>query len=175
MEDRVDQAAVMQLMEERRNPPSEDLTIGNERVDIELRGSGNGPFICRKKSWEWIVDEPPARGGRDTGANPLAYLISGAATCLLSHWMLYLIEAGAQVDGLKLRARMRFDRKIRGGKITQVIYDVSLASPGDREEILRLCELAQESCYAHNTLKAAGIPLTTSITLNGEPLATLVV
>jgi uncharacterized OsmC-like protein len=175
MEDRVDQVAVTRLMEDRRNPPNEDLTIGNERVDIELRGPGNGPFVCRKKGWEWIVDEPPARGGQDTAANPLAYLLSGAATCLLSHWMLYLIEAGTQVDGLTLRARMRFDRRIRGGKITRVIYDIALVSPGDREEIRKLCELAQASCYAHNTLKAAGIPLTTSISLNGDPLAKLIV
>ena len=169
-----DRDAVMELLEGRRSGRP-DTSIGAERVDIELRGVGNGPYVCRKKGFEWVVDEPSERGGLDTGANPLAYFVSGAATCLLSHWMLCAIEDEVAVDELRLRARMRFDRRMPGGRITEVFYDVALSSKADPEALEALARRAQDACYAHNTLAAAGVTMTTKIELNGEPLATLVV
>lgn len=169
-----DRNAVVELLEGRRSGRP-DTSVGAERVDIELRGVGNGPYVCRKKGFEWTVDEPAERGGLDTGANPLAHFVSGAATCLLSHWMLCAIEEGIAVRDLRLRARMRFDRRLPGGRITEVVYDLSLRSDADAGTVEALARRAQESCYAHNTLAAAKVTLTTKIELNGEPLTTLVV
>src|SRR4051794_20881171 len=60
------ESPVTKLMNERRRPSVPEAAVGTERVDIELRGGSNGPFVCRKKRWEWSVDEPPERGGTDT-------------------------------------------------------------------------------------------------------------
>jgi uncharacterized OsmC-like protein len=169
----VDRDAVTRLMEGRRNPPDEQVAVGNERVDIELVGIGNGPFRVRKKGWEWTVDEPPERGGTDSAANPLAYFLSGAATCLLSHYMLYAISEDVAIDAIELLARMRFDRRVHGGRITEVIYDIEIGSSASGEAIQALAERAQDSCYAHNTLAAAGVALTANLRLNGQDLATL--
>lgn len=166
--------AVNELMAGRRSGRP-DARFGAERVDIELRGAGNGPYVCRKKSFEWTVDEPEERGGTDIGANPLAHFVSGAATCLLSHWMLHAIEEGVPIEDLTLRARMRFDRSMPGGRITEVFYDVKLRSSAGPEALRALAERAQASCYAHNTLAAANVTLTTTIELDGERLEPLVV
>lgn len=171
--EQVDRVAVTRLLEGRRNPPSEQVAFGTERIDIELKGVGNGPFACRKKDWEWVVDEPPERGGQDTAPNPLAYFLSGSATCLLSHYMLCAISEGVPVEAIALTARMRFHRALSGGRITEVIYDLDLESAAPAERILGLAERAQDACYAHNTLRAASTALTTNLRLNGEPLATL--
>ena len=55
------------------------------------------------------------------------------------------------------------------------IYDIKVASPASPEALKALAERAQDSCYAHNTLAAAGVTLTTKIEANGKKLATLVV
>ena len=46
--------AVAKLLEGRRTraPGAEH---GAERVDITLRGSADGPFVCTKKDWEWTI------------------------------------------------------------------------------------------------------------------------
>jgi uncharacterized OsmC-like protein len=170
----VDREAVRGLLAGRREPSSE-TAHGAERVEIALRGSGNGPFVCRKRDFEWVIDEPAERGGLDTGANPLAHFLSGSATCLLSHWLLLAIEDDIAFEDLTMRARMRFDRRLPGGRVTEMIYDVRFASTASREALERLARRAQDACYAHNTLAAAGVKLTTNIEANGEPLATLVV
>ncbi len=71
---------------------------------------------------------------------------------------------------------MHFDRSMPGGRITEVFYDLSLRSDADAdaETVEALARRAQDSCYAHNTLAAAKVTLTTKIELNGEPLTTLV-
>lgn len=170
-----DRDAVAQLMDKRRRsePKGERALIGTERVDVELEGSGNGPFRVRKKDWQWIVDEPPERGGTDTAPNPLAYFLSGSISCLLSHYMLCAIEEGIEVEELKVTARMRYNRAADASRVTETIYSIRIVSGADRDRIAELVERAQGMCYAHNTLAAAGASLITDVELNGEHLVRL--
>ena len=68
-----------------------------------------------------------------------------------------------------MAARGHFDRRL-GGSFTEVVYDLKLTSPSSKEEIARLSREAEEMCYAHNTLKKAGVKMVTNVFLNGEPL-----
>ncbi len=169
----MDRTAVTRLMDDRRGASETRALTGTERVDIELEGVGNGPFKVRKKSWEWVVDEPPERGGTDSAPNPLAYFLSGSVSCLLSHYMLCAIEEGIEVSPLKVTARMRFNRAADVSRVTEVIYAIKLGSNADRARVLDLIQRAQAMCYAHNTLAAAGVSMVTDVTLNDEPLAKL--
>lgn len=148
--------------------------FGAERVDITLEGPGNGPFRVRKREFEFIVDEPPLRGGTDQGPNPLAFLLAGSATCFLSHFMLVSIRDELKIDGLKLTARGHFDRRLIGGSFEDMIYDVKVRSRESAEDIAATAQFAEKSCYAHNTLVQAGVDLTINLELNGEHLLTLV-
>lgn len=166
--------AVNELMANRRAANGTDRSlIGTERVDIALEGDGNGPFVVRKRDWEWVVDEPPERGGTDSGPNPLAYFLSGSISCLLSHYMLCAIEADVEVSNLKVTARMRYDRSAEISKVTEVIYKVTMSSDASRDEVSGMLERAQDMCYAHNTLAAAGVKLITDVELNGSALIKL--
>jgi uncharacterized OsmC-like protein len=169
----VDPDAVRQLLRNRESPPSAEFSVGSERVDLELIGPGNGPVRVRKRDWEWLVDEPPERGGSDSSPNPLAYFLSGSASCLLSHYMLCAIAEELPVDSLTMTARMRFARKLYGGRVTSVVYDVRFESSADAETFRSFAQRAQAMCYAHNTLAAADVELLTNVHLNGEKIIEL--
>jgi uncharacterized OsmC-like protein len=170
---RVDREAVSELMAKRRAASEERKLTGTERVDVKLEGVGNGPFRVSKKDWEWAVDEPAERGGTDSAPNPLAYFLSGAITCLLSHCMLTAIEDGVEIAGIDVTARMRYNRAADVSKVTEAIYTVRITSPAQPEALTDLLRRAQDMCYALNTLAAAGVALRTEVELNGEPLVTL--
>lgn len=169
----VDREAVSELMARRREANEERKLTGTERIDIELEGVGNGPFRASKKDWEWIVDEPPERGGTDAAPNPLAYFLSGAVSCLLSHCMLSAIEEGVSIESVDVTARMRYNRAAEVSRITEAIYAVRVESEADPEALADLFRRAQAMCYAHNTLGAAGVALRTEVELNGKALVTL--
>jgi len=169
----VDREAVGALMRNRQAPPDEEFVFGAERVTIELEGHGNGPFNVRKRDFSFVVDEPPERGGTDAGPNPLAYFLAGAATCLCSHYMLNAINDGVHIDALKVNARGHFNRSFYGGRFRDVIYDVKIDSPADPATVKEMVERAEAMCYAHNTLLAAGVKMTTNVKLNGTELVTL--
>lgn len=165
--------AVQELLRNRQESPSEEFVHGAERVTIELEGTGNGPFRVRKGAFEFVVDEPPDRGGEDTGPNPLAYFVGGAATCLLSHYMLCAIDRGVEIDSLKMAARGRFNRVSVGGAFQAIVYDIRIESKTPPAEIAALAEQAEAMCYAHNTLIAGNVAMTTNVHVNGQLVTTL--
>lgn len=169
----VDREAIGKLLHDRGAPPDEEFVFGAERVTIELEGEGNGPFRVRKRDFSFVVDEPAERGGTDAGPNPLAYFLAGAASCLLSHYMLNMINDEVPVEALTLTARGHFNRRLYGGRFRDVVYDVRIQSPAKPETVRALVERAEAMCYAHNTLLAAGVTMITNVKLNGSELVTL--
>lgn len=170
----VDREAVKALLDNRDSGDGEEGFVhGAERVTIELEGNGNGPFRVRKGDFEFVVDEPSERGGQDSAPNPLAYFLGGAATCLLSHYMLCAIDQGMEFDALKVTARGRFNRVLTGGSFQEIIYDVKIDTPHDAAEVAALAERAESMCYAHNTLVEGKVAMTTNVQVNGQLAATL--
>ena len=165
---------VRELFEMRKAAEGDEPQVLNERVDVVLEGVGNGPFRVKKRDFEFVVDEPPARAGTDEGPNPLAFFLGGAGTCYLSHFMLIAIRENIGVDSLKLVARAHFDRRLVGGILKDVIYDLRLESEAAPSDVEAVAREAEKACYAHNTLVSAGVELTTTVSLNGEALVTLV-
>jgi len=123
----------------------------------------------KKRHFTFYVDEPAERGGSDQGPNPLAYFIAGAASCLINQLLTDSIYRGVSLEDVEMTARGHFDRRM-GGTFTEIIYDLKLTSPSSQVEILSLATEAEEMCYAHQTLKKAGVKMTTNISLNGRPI-----
>lgn len=164
--------AVRELLRNREEQAEDEFVFGAERVTIERIGPGNGPFRVRKRDFQFLVDEPSERGGTDTAPNPLAYFLAGAATCLLSHYMLRAIADEMELDELSLAARGQFNRRLFGGAFTKVVYDVRITSSEKHARIEELARTAEEMCYAHNTLANAGVELVHNVHVNGERIAT---
>jgi uncharacterized OsmC-like protein len=158
---------IKEHVRKRHEADDKAFLFGSERID--LRRIDHLTLEARKRDFTFTVDEPPERGGLDKGPNPLAYFLAGAASCLVNQYLTDAIYRGVKIDSIELAARGHFDRRM-GGAFTEMIYDIRLASPSPREEISSLAREAEDMCYAHNTLKKAGVKMTTNIYLNGKIL-----
>lgn len=147
-----------------------DENLGTERVDIKHLGGLK--FRVKKSDFEFTVDEPPDRGGTNSGPNPLGYFLAGAASCLMMQYARLAIAKSISLEGFEMTARGHFQRRVRGS-FTEMIYDVSIQSPQDGSTIIELSREAEDMCFVHQTLLKGGVKLTTNVTLNGKPLVTL--
>ena len=158
---------VKEHVRKRHEANDEKFLFGAERVD--LRRIDHLKVEIHKRHFTFCVDEPTERGGTDQGPNPLAYFLAGAASCLINQFLTDAIYRGVTLVDVEMAARGHFERQM-GGAFKEVIYDLKLTSPSSKEEILALAGEAEEMCYAHQTLKKAGVKMTTNILLNGEPI-----
>ena len=161
-------ATIREHVKKRHEGDDAEFLFGSERVD--LRRTDHLTLEARKRDFTFVVDEPPERGGLDRGPNPLAYFMAGAAACLVNQYLTDAVFRGVKLDDISLVARGHFDRRM-GGSFTEVIYDIKITSTSSEEKILSLAREAEEMCYAHNTLKKAGVRMVTNITLNGRSLS----
>jgi uncharacterized OsmC-like protein len=170
----LDQNALDGIIKEhikKRNEASDgEFLFGAERVD--LKRVEHLKFEVRKRHFKFFVDEPDERGGKDEAPNPLAYFIAGAASCLMNQYATLAIARDIPISTMELTARGHFDRRT-GGAFEDVIYDLRLSSRASKETIIDLAREAERMCYAHNTLKKAGVKMITNLSLNGEQVGTL--
>jgi uncharacterized OsmC-like protein len=160
-------ATIKEHVKKRHEAKDREFLFGAERVD--LRRVDHLKVEVRKRHFTFYVDEPAERGGTDQGPNPLAYFIAGAASCLINQFLTDAIYRGVRLEEVEMAARGHFDRRM-GGAFKEIIYDLRLTSPSARKDILSLAREAEEMCYAHQTLKKAGVKMITNIFLNGEPI-----
>lgn len=157
---------IREHVRKRHEAGDEKFLFGSERVD--LRRVDHLKVEVRKRHFTFYVDEPVERGGTDQGPNPLAYFIAGAASCLINQFLTDAIYRGVTLEDVEMAARGHFDRRMRGA-FKEIIYDLRLTSPSSKEDILSLAREAEEMCYAQQTLRKAGVKMTTNIFLNGKP------
>jgi len=160
-------ATIKEHVKKRHEANDEKFLFGSERVD--LRRVDHLKVEARKRHFIFYVDEPADRGGTDQGPNPLAYFIAGAASCLINQFLTDAIYRGVTLEDVGMAARGHFDRRM-GGAFTEIIYDLRVTSPSSKEDILSLAREAEEMCYAHQTLKKAGVKMVTNILLNGTSI-----
>ncbi|HUI24209.1 MAG TPA: OsmC family protein, partial [Nitrososphaerales archaeon] len=89
--------------------------------------------------------------------------------CLVNQFLTDAIYRSVNLEDVQLSARGHFDRRM-GGAFKEIIYDLKLTSKSSREDVLSLAKEAEEMCYAHQTLKKAGVKMKTNLYLNGKPL-----
>ena len=164
-------AEVVADLESRRSATAGAMAA--DRVVVDWVGPGTGPFIVRKRDFEFVVDEPTERGGTDTAPNPLAYFLAGAASCLANHYVSLALSEDISLRGLSVIAVGRFDRVLIGGAFRDISYDVRIETDEPAVRIQELAERADVMCVASNTLANAGVILTTRIFVNGVTVATM--
>lgn len=161
-------AAIKEHVRKREEASDDKFLKGAERVD--LRRIAHLQFEARKRDFTFCIDEPPERGGTGKGPNPLAYFICGAASCLMNQYASLAIARDIPLQDMELTARAHFDRRL-GGAFEEIIYDLRLRSQASEETIIDLSKEAEKMCYAHNTLKNAGVKMVTNLFLNGNQIS----
>ena len=73
---------------------------------LKFAVSGNSlnetKFLAKARDFELVIDEPPALGGKDEGANPVEYLLASFAGCLNVVGFIVAKEQGLDLKGLKI-------------------------------------------------------------------------
>jgi putative redox protein len=156
---------IKEHVKKRHEAEDEEFLFGAERVDV--KHLDHLTMEVRKRHFTFLVDEPAERGGTDKGANPLAYFLAGAASCLMNQFATDAIYRDIKLENFEITARGHFDRRL-GGAFTDMVYDLKITSPSPKEQILSLAKEAEEMCYAHQTLKKAGVKMVSNLFLNGE-------
>lgn len=76
-------------------------------ADLNFKVNGSAETATRlnvvARDFSIVVDEPPALGGEDLGANPVEYLLASYAGCINVVAHLTAKELGIILDGLKIR------------------------------------------------------------------------
>ena len=98
------------------------------------------------------------------------FFIAGAASCLLNQYAVLAIARDVRIDDLTITARGHFDR-VLGGSFKEMIYDLRISSEASKETILNLSREAEKMCYAHNTLRKAGVRMVTNLFLNEKEIS----
>ena len=156
---------IREHVKKRHEADDEEFLFGAERVD--LKHLDHLTMEARKRHFTFLVDEPAERGGTDKGPNPLAYFLAGAASCLMNQYATDAIYREIKLDKFEITARGHFDRRL-GGAFSDMIYDLRITSDAPKDQILSLAKEAEQMCYAHNTLKKAGVKMVSNIFLNGQ-------
>lgn len=157
---------VKDYLQKRSEAKDEKFLYAAERVDMKIVHQLT--FEAHRRQFSFFIDEPPERGGRDAGLNPLAYFIAGAASCLLNQYGMLAMGRDIPLNGT-LSAKATFERKM-GGSFNEVDYDIRLESAAPEPQVRQLAKDALSMCYANNTLRKAGVKIQMSVWLNDKAL-----
>ncbi len=149
---------------------SEKDGLAQVKAVVRLEGVHEGDVKHRIKTegFEFFSDEPPERGGTNTGPGPLSYFMGGALACLMNQYVRVAAIEDLDIEDFKVNARAHFEMKVRGS-FTDIFYDIHIKSKEDADKIRGLSKKAEDYCYVHNTLLKA-VSVKTNLYLNDKLL-----
>lgn len=73
-------------------------------INFSTKGDSHSAtkFVSNSRTFNFVVDEPPALGGTDHGANPVEYILAGLAGCLNVVAHIVAKEQGINLKSLKI-------------------------------------------------------------------------
>lgn len=76
-------------------------------LDFSIKGVSENPtkFVAEARNFQIVIDEPPALGGTDHGANPVEYLLASYAGCLNVMGHLIASELDFKLDKLEIEVK----------------------------------------------------------------------
>jgi uncharacterized OsmC-like protein len=149
-------------------------TLDGQQKRAEVWAEANGQRTS--SVWAMLCDEGTRLGGSDSAPSPLTYF-----SAAIAFWLLTQLSRCAELTRIHFRQAgvEQTLRVMRRGSILQGTIqagcsglEVRIAIDSDEppERIQRLVHLARDSCFTHGAL-VEPVPLTASITLNGEALS----
>jgi len=100
-----------------------------------------------------VIDEPPALGGTDSGANPVEAVLAGLASCQAITYRVWAANLGIALDRVRVEADADIDllgffgvdRAVRAG-FNDVRLQVSLEGPEPPERYRELADAVDAHC-----------------------------
>ncbi len=121
-----------------------------ERRKIRTVSEGDGYAVhVRSQNHPWVLDEPTADGGTDTGPDPVSAFLGALLSC-----MTISFKAAARRRKVSIE---RIEGRIQA-TLTGHVKDITLAldvwSPDPTQQVRALLERAERGCYVSGLLKS---------------------
>ncbi|QGH70634.1 OsmC family protein [Pseudactinotalea sp. HY158] len=137
------------------------------RTESRLTPGTNTAVDITAGRHEFTIDEPPALGGEDTGANPVEHLLAALSACQVITVRVWAAKLGLTVDTvavdahgtLDLRGFFGVDPAVRAG-FQDIELDLTLTGPETEEAYAELIRVVEAQCPVLDNL-TAGVPVTT--------------
>ena len=146
-------------------PTTQPQSTEPEIASIAVSGAWQAGTHTRVQAREFTldVDEPPALGGSDVGANPIEYVLAGLSGCLGVVVQVVAAELGLSVTGFESHARGDLDlRGFRGTAdvsphFQTVDLQVHLTTTATPAEVDELRRQVTARCPVLNLITDAGV------------------
>jgi len=144
----------------------------NKWVDGTLNRAENPPFYgvgaedtARTMPHTHDIDEPACLLGKDRGANPVEYLLTGLSGCVTTTFIAYAAAQGIKIDELRtelegdidVRAFLGLTKEVRPG-YKQIRIKFHVKSDAPRQKILDLIKLAKKRSPVSDSVQH-GVPV----------------
>lgn len=124
-----------------------------------------------------VIDEPPALGGQDAGANPVELVLAALGTCQEIMYAAYASVMDIPLDGVQVKTRgyldlhglFGLDPDIPPG-FQRVTFDVDLQSPASDAELRKLVDMVESHCPVLDMLTRS-LQVDGKVSVNGHALA----
>ncbi|TKG87048.1 OsmC family peroxiredoxin [Puteibacter caeruleilacunae] len=147
--------------------------------DLTFKIEGKSQSVARieakARQFSIVVDEPPALGGDDQGANPVEYLLASYAGCINVVAHLTAKEFGINLSGLKIQidgninpARLFGQSNDERAGFKQINVSFSPETDANPEKISQWIEAIKNRCPINDNLAN---PTPMNFNLLYEPLA----
>lgn len=141
-------------------------------VQASLAAGTNTQVDITAGEHSFTIDEPPALGGENVGANPVEHLLAALAACQVITVKVWAAKLGVPVDDVSvelsgpidLRGFFGVDADVRPG-FGEVEVTARITGPEPAEAYDELIRKVEEHCPVLDNL-TAGVPVRTTITAN---------
>jgi uncharacterized OsmC-like protein len=125
-------------------------------------GSGMRSEVVIRDFAPIVIDEPPALGGRDAGANPMEYVLASLIGCASVMIRLIAQEIGFSYADARFEVQGELDLRGLMGEpgisphFSQVTGDILLDTSETQARVQELMDLVESRCPVFNMLRDAG-------------------
>ena len=146
-------------------------------LEFKVTGRSESPARIRvdARQFQLVVDEPPALGGSDVGANPVEYVLAALAGCLNVVAHVVAAEMGFRISGLEIEVSGKLNPRRLLNQPTddragykQIAVNLRVRADADAETLARWLRIVESRCPVSDNL-ANSTPVTLS--LAAEPAA----
>lgn len=130
-------------------------------LEFKVTGRSESPARIRvdARQFQLVVDEPPALGGSDEGANPVEYVLAALVGCLNVVAHLVAAELGFRVSGLEIEASGTLNPERLLNRSTadragykQIAVNLRVRADADADTLSRWLRIVESRCPVSDNL-----------------------
>ena len=133
----------------------------SNNLNFSVKGESLSPtkLEVKTRQFSFIVDEPPALGGEDAGANPVEYLLASYAGCLNVVFYIVAKEEDILINSLKININGNIDpskllgiSKINRAGFHNINVQIELDTDAPEFKIADLISKVKDRCPINDNL-----------------------